>query len=125
MENRIFDESNGLWYEKCGKYYYPCLELPEQEQKTIGVWGQKHLQSLKEYRRGTYTTLLTECRLNTYLAEIDRQADEMLSRLVKDLAEKEGVTESLKATDQMEWVRRMTCIRQRAMEMVNADLIYA
>ncbi len=124
MENRIFDESNGLWYEKRGEYYYPCLEMPKQEQKPIGVWGQKHLQYLKEHRRGTYTTLLTECRLNAYLSDIDRQANEMIFRLVKDISEKERVTESLKATEQMEWVRRMNCIRQRAVEMVSADLIY-
>lgn len=125
MENTVFNKDNGLWYEKHGEYYLPSLTLPSQEEQPIGVWGQRHLQYLKKHRRGIYTTLLTECKLNTYLADIDNQANEMLSRLVKDLSEKEGVTEALKASDQMEWVQRMNSIRQRAEEIVNADLIYA
>lgn len=107
MENRTFNKENGLWYERHGEYYLPCLALPEQEEQPIGVWGQKHLQFLKEHRRGTYTTLLTSCKLNAHLADINRQAEEMFSRMVQELSEKEGVTEALKAENQMEWVRRM------------------
>lgn len=125
MENRIYNKSNGLWYERHGEYYLPCLTLPEQEEQPIGMWGQKHLQYLKEHRRGTYTTLLTSCKLNAYLADINRQAEKMFFRLVQELSEKEGVTEVLKADNQMEWVRRMNSIRDRATEVVSTDLIYA
>ena len=100
------------------------MELPEEELQPIGVWGQRHRRYLKEHRRATYATLLTSGKLNSYLADIDRQAEEMFSRLVKQLAEAEGVTEQLKADNQMEWVCRMNNMRNRAMEMVNNDLIY-
>ena len=100
------------------------MELPE-EQQTIGVWGQRHRRYLKEHRRATYTTLLTSGKLNSYLADIDRQAEELFSRLVKQIAEAEGVTEQLKANNQMEWVGRMNNIRDRVMEIVNIEIIYA
>ena len=125
MEKKIYDEQNGLWYELQGDYYLPCLSLPEEEQKPVGVWGQRHLRYIKEYKRAFYTKLLTSCKLNSYLADINEQAEEMFSRLVKQLAEKENVTEKLKAENQMEWVGRMNNIRNRATEIVNADLIYA
>lgn len=125
MEKRIYDEQNGLWYELQGDYYLPCLSLPEEEQKPVGVWGQRHLRYIKEYKRAFYTKLLTSCKLNSYLADIDKQAEEMFSRLVKQLAEKENVTGKFKAENQMEWVGRMNNIRNRATEIVNADLIYA
>ena len=125
MEKRIYDEQNGLWYELQGDYYLPCLSLPEEEQKSVGVWGQRHLRYIKEYKRAFYTKLLTSCKLNSYLADINEQAEEMLSRLVKQLAEKENVTGKFKAENQMEWVGRMNNIRNRATEIVNADLIYA
>lgn len=125
MKNRIYDEKNGLWYEKQGDYYLPCLALPEQKNKPIGVWGQLHLRYIKQHKRGFYTNLLTFCKLNSYLADIDKQAEEMFSRLVKQLAEKENITEKLKAENQMIWVQRMNNIHSIAMEMVNADLIYA
>ena len=125
MEKRIYDEQNGLWYELQGDYYLPCLSLPEEEQKSVGVWGQRHLRYIKEYKRAFYTKLLTSCKLNSYLADIDKQAEEMFSRLVKQLAEKENVTGKFKAENQMEWVGRMNNIRNRATEIVNADLIYA
>ena len=124
MKKRIYDKKNGLWYELQGDYYLPCLSLPEEEQKTIGIWGQRHLQYIKEHKRTFYSNLLTSGKLNSYLADIDEQAEEMFSRLVKELAEKEDVTEELKAADQMLWVKKMNNIRNRATEIVNAELIY-
>lgn len=125
MEKYIYDEKNGLWYEKRGDYYLPCLELPEQENKTIGIWGQRHLRYIKQHKRVFYTNLLTFCKLNSYLADIDKQAEEMFSRLVKEMTKKQSVTEQLKATDPMLWVRKMNNIRNSAMEIVNIDLIYS
>lgn len=125
MENRIYDEKNGLWYEKQGDYYLPCLELPEEEQKPIGIWGQRHLRYIKQHKRVFYANLLTSCKLNSYLADVDEQAENLFYRLVKDLAEKEDVTEKLKAENTMLWIQRMNSIRNRATEVVNADLIYA
>ncbi len=125
MENRFYDEKNGLWYEKQGDYYLPCISLPEEENEPIGVWGQRHLRYLKQHRRVLYTNLLTSGKLNSHLAELNKQAEDMFFRVVKQLAEKEGVTEKLKAENQMEWVGRMNNIRNRATEIVNADLIYA
>ena len=125
MENRFYDEKNGLWYEKQGDYYLPCISLPEEENEPIGIWGQRHLRYLKQHRKVLYTNLLTSGKLNSHLAEIDKQAEDMFFRVVKQLAEEEGVTEKLKAENQMEWVGRMNNIRNRATEIVNADLIYA
>ena len=124
MAKTIFEEMGGT-YTQVGDYLLPDLKLPEEEQQPIGVWGQRHRRYLKEHRRATYTTLLTSGKLNSYLANIDRQAEEMFLRLVKQMAEAEGVTEKLKAADPMEWVRRMNNIRNRAMEIVNSELIYA
>ena len=103
----------------------PCLELPEEEQAYIGIWGQRHLRYLKEHHRVRYANLLTSGKLNGYLVDIDRQAEEMFERLVKQTAEREGVTEQLKAANSMEWVRRMNNIRNRAVEITNSELIYA
>ena len=125
MENRIYDEKNGLWYERQGDYYLPCLKLPEQESKPIGIWGQRHLRYIKQHKRVFYANLLTSCKLNSYLADVDEQAENLFNRLVKDLTEKENVTETLKAENQMLWVQRMNNIHNRATEIVNADLIYA
>ena len=122
MAKTIFEEMGGT-YTQVGDYLLPDLKLPE-EQQTIGVWGQRHRRYLKEHRRATYATLLTSGRLNGYLADLDRQAEEMFLRLVKQMAEMEGVTEELKAADPMEWVGRMNNIRNRAMEIVNSELIY-
>lgn len=124
MKNRIYDEKNGLWYEKQGDYYLPCLALPEQKNKPIGVWGQRHLRYIKQHKCVFYANLLTSCKLNSYLADIDKQAEEMFSRLVKDLAKKENVTEKLKAENSMLWVQRMNSIHNRAKEIVNAEMIY-
>ncbi len=123
MAKTIFEEMGGT-YTQVGDYLLPNLELPEEEQQPIGVWGQRHRRYLKEHRRATYVTLLTSGRLNSCLADIDRQAEELFSRLVKQMAEAEGVTEQLKADNQMEWVGGMNNIRNRAMEIVNSELIY-
>ena len=125
MEKYKFDENNGLWYELQGDYYLPCLKLPEEEQAYIGIWGQRHLRYLKEHRRVRYANLLTSGKLNGYLVDIDRQAEELFLRLVKQMAEREGVTEQLKAANSMEWVRKMNSIRNRAVEITNSELIYA
>ncbi len=124
MEKYIYDERNGLWYELQGDYYLPCLKLHEGEQQPIGLWGQRHLRYIKQHRKVLYFNLLTSGKLNRYLADIDKQAEDMLSRLVKQMAECGGVTEQLKADNQMEWVARMNNIRSRAIEVVNNELIY-
>ena len=125
MDKYIYDESNGLWYELQGDYYIPCLILPtEKEHKPIGLWGQRHKRYLQEHKRAVYITLLASGKLNSYLADIDRQAEEMFSRLVKQLSEKEGVTETLKAENQMLWVQKMNNLRNAAMEIVLNELIY-
>ena len=124
MEKVIYDEKNGLWYELQGDYYIPYLKLPEEERQPIGVWGQRHLRYIKQNRKVLYLNLLTSGKLNGYLADLDRQAEEMFFRLVKQMAERDGVIEKLKADNQMEWVGRMNNIRSRATEIVNKDLIY-
>lgn len=124
MAQTIFEEM-GSTYTQVGDYLLPNLELPEEEQQPIGVWGQRHRCYLKEHRRTTYAALFTGGKLNSYLAGIDRQAEEMFLRLVNQMAKAEGVTEQLKADDQMEWVGRMNNIRSRAMEIVSNELIYA
>ncbi len=125
MDKYIYDENNGLWYELQGDYYIPCLTIPEEEQRTIGIWGRRHLRYIREYRKGLYNSLLLSGKLNSYLADLNKQAEEMLIRLVNGLAEKEGITETLKASDQMEWVQRMNAVWEAATEIVNNDLIYA
>lgn len=124
MEKVIYDEKNGIWCELQGDYYVPCLKLPEEEQQSIGVWGQRHLRYIKQNRKVLYLNLLTSGKLNGYLADLDKQAEEMFSRLVEQMAEREGVTEQLKADNQMEWVGCMNNIRSRAIEIVNIDFIY-
>lgn len=123
MTKTIFEEMGGS-YEMQGDYYLPCLSLPEEEQKPVGVWGQRHLRHIKEHKRAFYTNLLTSCKLNSYLTDVDEQAEKMFSRLVKQLAEKENVTENLKAENQMLWVQKMNSIRNRALEIVNSELIF-
>ena len=104
--------------------YRTSAKLPEKERQPIGVWGQRHLRYIKQNRKGLYLNLLTSGKLNSYLAEIDQQAEDMFFRLVKQMAEREGVTEQLKADNQMEWVGRMNNIRNRVTEVVNHDIIY-
>ena len=124
MENRIYNEQNGLWYELQGDYYIPCLALPDEEQVEIGIWGQRHLRYIKQHHKVRYTNLLTSGKLNGYLADLDKQAEDMFFRLVKQMSELEGVSEKLKADNQMEWVVRMNNIRSRATEIVNAEVIF-
>ncbi len=125
MEEDIYNEKNGLWYELLGDYYLPCMKLPEEPEIHIGIWGQQHRRYLKTHRKALYTSLLTSGKLNSYLADIDRQAGEMFSRLVKQMAEAEGVNEDLKTTDQMVWVQRMNNIRNRVSEIISEELIYS
>ncbi len=125
MEKAIYDEKNGLWYELQGDYYIPCLKLREEEHQPIGVWGQRHLRYIKKKRKVLYLNLLTSGTLNGYLADLDKQAEEMFSRFVKQMADREGVTELLKADNQMEWIARMNNIRSRATEIIGKELIYA
>ena len=124
MAKTIFEEMGGA-YVRQGDYLLPCLSpSAEKENKPIGVWGQRHLRYLKQHRKAFYTNLLTSGKLNSYLADIDKQAEDMFLRLVKQMAEREGVTEKLKAENQMEWVARMNNIRSRVTEIVNHDIIY-
>ena len=125
MEKVIYDEKNGLWYELQGDYYIPCLKLPEEEQHHIGIWGQRHLQYIKQHRKVLYLNLLTSGNLNEYLAEIDLQAEEMFDQLVKQYVKTMGVTEQLKAENQMKWVSLMNNIRACAMEVVNTEIIFS
>ena len=124
MEQYIFNKDNGLWYEKQGDYFIPCLSLPEEGKRPIGLWGRRHLRCIREYRKDLYTSLQLSGELNSYLSDIDQQAEEMFSRLVKQMAEYEGVTEKLKAANQMEWVQKMNNIQNKAAEIVNFELIY-
>lgn len=124
MEKYIYDERNGLWYELQGDYYLPCLKLHEGEQQPIGLWGQRHLRYIKQNRKVIYLNLLTSGKLNGYLADLDKQAEDMFFRLVKQMAECEGLTETLKAENQMEWVAQMNNIRSRAMEIINKEYIF-
>ena len=124
MAKTIFEEMGGT-YTQVGDYYLPNLKLPEEEkQANIGVWGMRHKRFLKENHRVLYTNLMASGKLVAYLDDIERQATEMFLRLVKELAEKENVNEELKATDQMLWVQKMNNIRNRATEIINAELIY-
>ena len=125
MEKYSYDEKNGLWYELHGDYYLPCLTLPVEEERPIGVWGQRHLRYLRQHRKAVYTELQITGKLNGYLADLNEQAEDMFFWLVKQMADREDVTEQLKAQDQMLWVRRMNNIRDRALEVVNNDLIHA
>jgi hypothetical protein len=101
MDKYIFDESNGLWYELRGDYYFPCLTLPAEEKQTIGIWGQRHKRYLREHKQAVYTALLLSGRLNSYLADIDQQAQERLDTLVEQMEQAQGITEQLKADNPM------------------------
>ena len=124
MEKYIYDENNGLWYELQGDYYIPCLELPDEEQVEIGIWGQRHLDYIKHHRKGFYTALILDCKLNRYLADINKQAEEMFYTLISQYKIAEGVTEQLKKESQLEWIGKMNNIRQQAIKIVNNDIIY-
>ena len=125
MEKYITDERTGLKYELVGDYYLIAGDdEPDEEQKPIGIWGQRHLRYLKNHRKVLYANLLTSGKLNIYLADIDNQAEEMFERLTRQMAVAEDITEHLKATDQMAWVGRMNSIRNRATEIINTEIIY-
>lgn len=124
MEKYIIDERTGLKYELVGDYYIIAGD-DELEERPIGIWGQRHLRYMKQHRKTVYTELLTSGKLNSYLADLNEQAEEMFSRLVKELAEKEGITETLKAENQMLWVQRMNAVQETATEIVNNDLVFA
>ena len=124
MEKYITDKHTGLRYELVGDYYFIAGD-DEPEERPIGIWGQRHLRYLKQYRKTVYAELLTSGNLNGYLVDLNEQAEEMFSRLIKELAVKDGITETLKANNQMDWVQRMNAVRETATEIVNNDLIYA
>ena len=125
MEKFIYDKSNGLWYELNGDYYIPCLVLQDAAERLIGIWGRKHLEYIKEHRPALYTDLVLSCKLHSYLADIDAQTQDRLALLIKQMVEKEGVTEQLKAQDQMAWVGAMNSIRSRAEEIILSEMIFA
>ncbi len=124
QEQTLFEQLGGTYHKERG-YIIPDLRLPEEKERTIGVFGQLHLDYLKQYRRITYINLLTSGRLNAYLAEIDRQAQERFERLIEQMKQAQGITEQLKAENALEWIGRMNNIRACTMEIVNTELIYA
>ena len=124
MKKTIFEEIGGS-YIRQGDYLIPCLTLPEEEQRFVGVWGQRHLRYLKEYRRSVYLNLLTSGRLNDYLADIEEQAQERFERVVEQIKQGQVIMEQLKAENQMEWVARMNNIQACAREIVDEEMIYA
>lgn len=124
MGKTLFEQTGGT-YEKQGDYLIPCLALPTEEEKPIGIFGQRHLRYLKEHRRIVYVNLLTSGKLNSYLADIDEQAQKMLFLLVEQMKKAQGITEQLKAENALEWTGRMNNIRACAMEIVNKEIIYA
>ena len=122
MEQYIYDEDNGLWYERDGDYYIPCLKLPEIN---IGIWGERYLTYIREHKKLLHTKLMVNGTLYTHLAGINKQAEEMFSELVNQMKFREGITEQLKSDNQLEWVRRMNNIRSRANKIIYNELIYA
>ncbi|MCM1364105.1 MAG: TnpV protein [Faecalibacterium sp.] len=125
LQKHITNEKTGISYTLHGDYYLPDLTLPEEERRLIGIWAQRHLQYIKEHKKAYYTILLTSGKLNSYLSDIDKQAEEMFTMLVGQMAENEGVTEQIKEENQLEWVQQMNNIRSRATEIVNAELIFS
>ncbi len=125
MKKHITGEKTGISYTLHGDYYLPDLTLPAEKEKPIGIWGQRHLRYLKEHKRIVYLNLLTSGRLNEYLASVDKQAEDMFSRLVKEYADRQGVTERLKAKNQLEWVGKMNNIRACVREVVEREIIYS
>ena len=124
MKKHIYDENNGLWYELIGDYYIPVLTLSSEEQRPIGKWGRMHRDYLKEHRPILFNDLILSGQFWTYLADLNEQAQERLSVIVEQMKEAEGVTEDLKATDQMAWVGAMNSIRNRAEEIILREMIY-
>lgn len=125
MEKRVFNESNGLWYELRNGCYYPRLTVQDEEKQPIGVWGRQHERYLKEHRQIVYNSLLLSGKLNTYLADIDRQAQERYEVLIEQMKDAHGITEGLKAMDPLAWVRRMNNIQASAKKIVNDEIIFS
>ena len=123
MERYMFDEKNNLWYELVGDYYLPCVTAPVTDE--LGAWGRLRLHHLRGHQNGIYTGMLLSGKLESHLAEVNAKAEEMFERLVEEMSDDEGVTEELKALDQMSWVQQMNSIRARAAEIVREELIYA
>ena len=125
MDKYIYDNSNGLWCELLGDYYVLCLVLPdEKEERHIGIWGHRHLRYIREHKKVFYTDLLISGKLQSYLADVEEQAQELFDRLMKQRAEREGITETLKAENQMLWVGRMNALRSAVTETVNTEVIF-
>ena len=125
MNQHYIDEKTGISYTLQGDYYLPNITLPVEENKPIGILGQRHLRYIRQYRKVFYTNLLTSGKLNSYLADVDEQAEDMFFRLVEQMVEREGITEKLKAEQPMEWVGKMNALREAATEIVNAEVIFA
>ena len=124
MEKYIYNEQNGLWYELQGDYYIPCLELPaEKEERNIGIWGHRHLRYIREYKKVLYTDLLISGKLQSYLADVEEQAQELFDRLMKQRTEREDITEKLKAESPMLWVGGMNALWSAVTETVNTEVI--
>ena len=124
MAKSLFEELGGR-YERQGDYLIPCIALPAEEEQSIGIWGQRHLDYLKQYRRVTYTNLLTSGRLNAYLVDVDRQAQERFERLIEGMKQAQGITEQLKEENALEWVGRLNNIRDCAREIVSKEIIFS
>ena len=124
MAKSLFEELGGR-YERQGDYLIPCITVPTEEEQPIGIWGQRHLDYLKQYRRVTYTNLLTSGRLNAYLVDVDRQAQERFERLIEGMKQAQGITERLKEENALEWAGWLNNIRACAREIVNVEIIYA
>ena len=125
VEKYIYNEQNGLWYELQGDYYIPCLELPaEKEERHIGIWGHRHLRYIREYKKVLYTDLLISGKLQSYLADVEEQAQELFDRLMKQRTEREGITEKLKTESPMLWVGRMNALWSAVTETVNTGVIF-
>ena len=124
MKSTFTDSRTGIRYELQGDYYLPCLKLPESDDRPIGIWGQRRRRYLKEHHRILYYNLLTKGKLHTHLADVNEEAEEMFTRLVKQLSEKNGVTELLKAENQLLWVQRMNNIFNRATDLINREIVY-
>ena len=124
MKQYYIDERTGISYTLQGNYYLPNLIPPAEENKPIGIWGQRHLRYIREHKKAFYTSLLTSGKLQSYLADVEEQAQELFDRLMKQRVECEGITETLKADNQMEWVQRMNALRAAVTETVNAEVIF-
>lgn len=123
MDKYIFNETNGLWYELIGDYYFPCLTVPAEKEQPVGVWGQRHKRYLKEHRPALYNALLLSGKLNSYLADIDQQAQELFDTIIQQMAHAQGVAEELKAADQMAWIGQMNSVQASAIEILNKEVI--